>query len=595
MAPGDPKSEYASRLDTHRQRGDEATRASHAIARARLAIALLAISIAWASLDAHWFGAGWIALPGALFAGLVFWHGRVKDRADRAARMASFYEAGLARIAGEFRGRGPEGRGYLRGGHLYAIDLDLLGDGSLFQLLCLAQTRHGERKLAGWLLDTAGAEEIVERQGAVSELRDRLDLREDLDLAGRQAGGAIDADGLVAWALRPTAGLTLLAPISALAASVLSLSALYLFSLDVIDSLPLLVAIALQGVVWMGWKGRVHEALGGVDRAASDLGHLASVLARVAAEPLSSPRAAALVDRLRSDDGAANAIGNLRRRVELHDAARNLLFAPVAILLLWPIHGAFWIDRWRQRRGPAVEGWLDALGEIEALSSLAANAFENPDAILPEIGAEGSGLHAEGLGHPLLPAGECVRNNVRLDANIGVWVVSGSNMSGKTTLLRAVGTNAVLAMAGGVVRAHRWRMEPFRIGASIRTQDSLLDGRSRFAAEVERLRDVMDRARNEPPLLFLLDEILSGTNSHDRRIGASAVIRGLLDRRAMGLLSTHDLALADIAGEGESRVANVHFADTVENGEMTFDYRLRQGVVDRSNALEIMRAAGLPV
>ena len=595
MAGRDPGSEYASRLQTHRRRGEEASQTGDAIGRARLAIALVAIATAWASLDAQWFASHWIALPVGFLAGLVVWHGRVKKRVDRAARLASFYEAGLARIAGEFRGRGPEGRTYLPADHLYAVDLDLLGEGSLFQLLCLARTRHGERNLANWLLDTAGAGEIVERQGAVAELCDHLDLREDLALVGQRSDRAIDADGLVAWGQRRTARLPALAPISALGASALTLSALYLFGREAIGSLPLLVAIALQGAVWMGWRKRVYGALRGVDQAAADLGHLSGVLARVAAEPLTSPRGSALVERLRSEDGAAGAIGNLRRRVEIHDAARNLLFAPIAILLLWPIHGAFWIDRWRGRWGAAVEGWLDALGEIEALSSLAGHAFENPDAVFPEIGPEGSGLSAEGLGHPLLPASGCVRNDVRLDADVGVWVVSGSNMSGKTTLLRAVGTNAVLAMAGGAVRAHRWRMESFRIGASIRTQDSLLDGRSRFAAEVERLRGVMDRARDQPPLLFLLDEILSGTNSHDRRIGASAVIRGLLDRRAIGLLSTHDLALADLAGESGTRVANVHFADRVEDGEMIFDYRLRQGVVDRSNALEIMRAAGLPV
>jgi DNA mismatch repair ATPase MutS len=187
-----------------------------------------------------------------------------------------------------------------------------------------------------------------------------------------------------------------------------------------------------------------------------------------------------------------------------------------------------------------------------------------------------------------------VRNDVAFGTDTPVLIVSGSNMSGKTTLLRAVGTNAVLGLAGGTVRARRLRVSALCIGASIRTQDSLLDGRSRFQAEIDRIRDLMEQA-GRGPLLFLLDEVLAGTNSHDRRLGAAAVVRGLLARGAIGLVTTHDLALAEIDAGDVGRVGNVHFEDHLEEGRMVFDYRMHPGVVRRSNAIALMRAVGLPV
>jgi DNA mismatch repair ATPase MutS len=201
----------------------------------------------------------------------------------------------------------------------------------------------------------------------------------------------------------------------------------------------------------------------------------------------------------------------------------------------------------------------------------------------------------EGLGHPLIPEARCVRNDVRLGETLRVLIVSGSNMSGKSTLLRTVGINAVLALAGAPVRARQLRLSSLAIGATLRIQDSLQAGSSRFYAEITRLRLLTDLARGPLPLLFLLDEILQGTNSHDRRIGAEAIIRSLIDCGALGLVTTHDLALAHIAEALAPRATNVHFADHLEDGKLVFDYRMRPGVVRKSNALELMRSVGLEV
>jgi DNA mismatch repair ATPase MutS len=226
---------------------------------------------------------------------------------------------------------------------------------------------------------------------------------------------------------------------------------------------------------------------------------------------------------------------------------------------------------------------------------MAAYAYENPADPFPEVVAGEACFDGEGLGHPLLPAGQFVRNDLRLDGELRVLVVSGSNMSGKSTFLRTVGINTVLALAGAPVRAKRLRLSPLAVGATLRIQDSLQEGRSRFFAEVLRVRQVVDLSRGPVPLLFLLDEIFAGTNSHDRGHGADALIRGLVAGGAIGLVTTHDLSLTHIADRLGPRGANVHFEDHFEEGAMKFDYRLRPGVVQHSNALELMRAVGLEV
>jgi DNA mismatch repair ATPase MutS len=251
------------------------------------------------------------------------------------------------------------------------------------------------------------------------------------------------------------------------------------------------------------------------------------------------------------------------------------------------------VERWRWHTGPALPRWLTVVAEMEALAALAGYAYENPDDVFPELVADGPLFDAAGLGHPLLPADVAVRNDVTLNKERRLLIVSGSNMSGKSTFLRTIGVNGVLALAGAPVRATRLRLSPLAVGASLRNQDSLQAGRSRFYTEITRLKQIVELARGPLPVLFLLDEILHGTNSHDRRIGAEAVIRTLLEERSLGLVTTHDLALAEIAEQLGPIAANVHFADELVNGALHFDYRLHAGVVQHSNALALMRAVGL--
>jgi DNA mismatch repair ATPase MutS len=279
------------------------------------------------------------------------------------------------------------------------------------------------------------------------------------------------------------------------------------------------------------------------------------------------------------------------------DSARfHAVLRPIAAPLLWIPQFTMAIEAWRVANGPHIGAWIDAVGEFEALCSLGAFAYEHPDSAFPDCSKPISrNFHATAMHHPLIAPAESVANDFSIGGETRLMIVSGSNMSGKSTMMRAVGLNAVLAWAGAPVTCTTARISPLNIGARSAPTIPLADHRSRFYAEIQRLREIVDLAQSGRPTLFLLDELLSGTNSHDRRIGAEALVRGWSDADAIGLITTHDLALAHIAETLTPPGVNVHFEDHIEGGEIRFDYRLRPGVVTRSNALELMRAVGLDV
>jgi hypothetical protein len=360
--------------------------------------------------------------------------------------------------------------------------------------------------------------------------------------------------------------------------------------------LPLLTLILASTAFALSFRPRVRKVLSAVEDPASALGVLSMLVERLEGETFASARLVSLQQSLVSEgESASRQIRRLIRLVNFLDARRNQLFIPFAALALWGTQFAFAIESWRQRSGPHVPGWISAVAELDALLAIATYAFEHPNDPFPTLRDEGVIYDAEGVGHPLIPAGRVVRNDVRFGDEIHLLVVSGSNMSGKSTFLRAVGINAVLAFAGAPVCARKLELSLFAVAASIRIQDSLQEGISHFYAEILRLRQVLELTSSSTPVLFLLDEILHGTNSHDRRIGAEAVVRGLVDRGAVGFITTHDLALSKLADAMDGSAANVHFEDQIVDGKIQFDYVMRDGVVKKSNALDLMRSIGLEV
>jgi DNA mismatch repair ATPase MutS len=316
------------------------------------------------------------------------------------------------------------------------------------------------------------------------------------------------------------------------------------------------------------------------------------LLSLIEAEPFSSPKLVALAARLKVESPSASAaMRRLRRLIKLLQERENQWFALLAYLLLWGTQFCAAIDRWHRRQGTKMMEWLAILGEFEALVSLSTYANEHPADVVPELVEEGPLYVAKDLGHPLIDEAICVRNDVRLGGDLRFLIVSGSNMSGKSTFLRAIGISAVLARMGAPVRCAQMRLSLLTVGAAIRISDSLAEGRSHFFAEMDRLRRLIELA-GEGPLLYLADEIMIGTNSHDRRIAAEWVVRALVRRDAIGLVTTHDLALTEIALNGLPG-ANVYFEDSGEGGELRFDYKLRRGVLSRSNALNIAHILGI--
>lgn len=496
-----------------------------------------------------------------------------------------FCEDGLARVEDRWVGKGREGLEFLEPEHPYAADLDLFGRGSLFERLCATRTRAGERTLAGWLLAPASTPDIRARQEAVAELRDRFELREELALLAEDVQAEVNPEELARWAAEPPslpAGLRVWAWIVSIGVGVSFLAGLHYF------------ALMLFAVLITAWatKPRVARVAELAQRAERELDVLSAVLARLEREPFKSPKLAALQASLK---GAAATIHRLVRIVVLLQSARNELVMAILGLFLWRLHIAYALEAWRRKHGASIAGWLAAAGEIDALGALANYAWERPGDVMPELVEGGPVFEGEALGHPLLPDKACVRNDVKLGTSPAVLVLSGSNMSGKSTLLRTVGANAVLAMAGAPVRAKRLRLSIVSVGATIRVQDSLQMGTSRFFAEVKRLKQLMDLAKGPRPLLFLLEELLSGTNSHDRQKGAEILVRTLAEGGAAGLVTTHDLSLAAVADALGAKAANVHFDDRIVDGKLVFDYVLKPGPVKGSNALDLMRAVGLPV
>lgn len=554
--------------------------------------------------------AAWGATAGMLLVFLVFvlLHARVSTRQFERERRVALYERALERIAGRYRA--PEGDPHRRGDdwtdpeHPYTSDLDVFGRASLFEQLNQTQTSGGAALLASWLAGPATRGEIQARQRAARELAELGELREDMAMAGMRAGNVDrDVDRFLKWSAEPAdfaeggRGVTALAVVLVVA----SMTLLVLSSLMAgLWTKIWLGALGVQVLLLMATRPKVEPILVPVCIKQSPLGKYRELFALAETARFDHEVLQGLQARLREDGGASAQIERLERLVGLASIRHNgfgLLIAD--IFLLWDVWLGWLVDRWRARSGARVRGWLDTLAELEALTSLGTWAYEHPDHAWPELVDGEPRLVAAQLGHPLIPAGKRVVNDIALGQDVAALMITGSNMSGKSTMLRSVGVAAVLAQAGAPVCARSLTMTPLRVYTSMRIGDALDQGASRFFMEVRKLKAVVDAANvtSEPaaPLLFLLDEVLHGTNSRERNIGAKAVVRYLVAKGAIGAVSSHDLGLVELEELTGGSVANVHFEDHIEGGEMRFDYQMKDGAVSTSNALRLMRAVGIDV
>jgi len=615
-----PWDEYQRRLQAQEGRASRLKALHLLLGWLRLAAVALFLGVAWFTIFLS-EGPRWsVSIPIALFIVLGVWQGRVSRQLGRARRAEEIYRLGIARIEDRWVGLElreiPEGlsadmREKLASS-LYAGDLDIVGRGGLFELLCRARTRMGEDLLLTWLLEPAEVPEIVRRQAAVEELRWRVDLRERMGVAGEAAAVGVQAEVLAKWASAedvltqrwmPWVAGALSILFAILAATVIWLTgggSLGRIGPDAHrDAVGLLLAVlVMQAAVRRPFERRITAVLDGTEAAVRNMQLLASLLEVMESETFTSERLVEIRRKLASHAVAGSlAIGRLAKLGQWQDSMDNMIVKGLNLPLMYSVQLAWAIQRWRRQHGGAVGLWIEAVAEMEALLSLATYAYEHPADVFPEFVSGEPSVEAKEMGHPLIAVSKCVRNSVQIGGETRVLLISGSNMSGKSTLMRTLGVNAVLAMCGAPVRAKSFRLTPLKIGASLLVNDSLQEGHSRFYAEIEKLRRICASAEgaDNGGMLFLLDELLQGTNSKDRRVGAEGVVRALVEAGAIGVVTTHDLALAEMEGLPAGSMRNMHFQDQIVNGQMRFDFTLREGMAMKSNGVELMRLIGLKV
>jgi hypothetical protein len=597
---------YAANIERSIAARDEQTRLSVRISRARLATFLLAAAVLIWTFSRGVTPGPFIAAAAlfAVFGGLVAWHARVEARAawHDAHRLVNTWGLARARRHWDELPPGDAPPGFDLSEHAFAVDLDLFGRASLFQWLGPAATPRGKTILADWLLRPAGRAEIGERQGAVAHLSGVDPWRLDLAAHGVRAAGAreYEIDRFLAWAEGGHAFGRHGKLIHVLVWIVTgSLWALIAADASGVIPAPLWTIPLVAGIVlWFAMARQIGSTLDQAGAGQDALSRYAAIFEHAVAVPQGPRRILAVVERLSS--GGLRAPQCMRRLnwiLEFGELRRSaaILHFPVQALTLWDFHVVFALERWRTRIGPRVRDWLHAVGELDALSLIAAVQQDNPEWATPDITSLAE-VQAEGIGHPLIPDDRRVPNDVSVGPPGTVLVITGSNMSGKSTLLRAIGLNIVLAQAGACVCARRMSLPESDLQTSIRVQDSLERGLSYFMAALARLKGVVDAAEHERPgrgLVFLLDEILQGTNSVERSIAVRAVTRHLLAAGAIGAMTTHDLGLAEeepIKSAGRF----MHFSETIEpDGTMHFDYRLKPGLATSRNALRLMQMIGI--
>lgn len=509
-----------------------------------------------------------------------------------------------------------------------ADDLDLFGGASLWQLLVLPSTGFGRKTLCDWLLEVPTWPVVQERQAAVQELRDAAPEREAIvDTIASISDGVDDATQLANWAAGPrwlpshrvAHAMSFIGPMLIVCGLVVLFIATRPLEADTrgmwIAAGLLALGFGLNFLLTLGWGSYLHDIFVRVTGSNRDAQKLRSVFERIGNLPGRSPRIAELRERAcQGEQAATSGFQHLLWRVRMANLQRDpvlyLVYLVLQLLFAWDFRVMESLERWQARYGSASHGWFTALGECEALIAAATLADEYDQWCFPEPNLDPEIIFdARGLGHPLLADGQRVPNDLCLRRTQPLLLVTGSNMAGKSTLLRALGLNQILARCGAPVCALAYRTPLFDLATSIRVRDSLQEGVSFFMAELKRLKEVVDIAERaagprddgshhdaRPPVLFLLDEILQGTNSRERQIAVLKVVERLLECGAVGAISTHDLELADQADvQRFSQI--VHFRESFdrvgETERMRFDYVMRPGPTPTTNALKLLSLVGL--
>lgn len=574
---------------------------------------LLGFANAWELATLWWILAG---LSFVAFVAVALFHERIQADLKRARLMSKMHRESIARCERDWESiRVPDLKIPTEFAPI-SKDLDLLGSSSVFKLLGITRTPLGTETLRSWIIEGALADEVKMRQEAVAELRPEFEWRLRFRMLCEQlAASQSGPSKFVEWSESPTwfepqrAWVLWLARITSIVvlASLVGLI-VGLLPLTVVGPVIMLVAAINFGLSVI-YAGSMHDVFNLVSSRTNEAVHYVALFDMASEYPAKSEKLKSLQQRLqRSEDGAQRNVHRLGLLIWLANMRRNgMFFIPYMIfefLFFWDAHTLDLLERWKHRNGHRARGWFSDLGQWEALSALAKLAGDNPGWVFPTVeppaSPENAVVAGKQVGHPLLDESR-VPNDVQIGPPGTVLLVTGSNMSGKSTLLRSVGVNIVLAQMGSVVCAQSMSLPPIHIETSMRIADSLADGVSFFMAELKRLKSVVDTAKqhdrkNPRRMLFLLDEILQGTNSRERQIAVSRVVRKLIDENAIGAISTHDLDLAT-TDELAKACQTVHFSEQFKEVDgkkvMTFDYEMRSGIAETTNALKLLELVGL--
>ncbi len=533
------------------------------------------------------------------YVALAIVHARVLREEEFSRVKLSLNHRGLQRLDGKWHDFPSTGEGKIPDGHVYGGDLDLTGKGSLFQRLDDTGTAAGEARLFGWLLEPApNAEEVRSRQAAVRELGPELDFRQSLVAESRLAGKKDKANPsrFLEWAEAPSSltGIRWAWPIAHVL-PVFTLGAGFFAANELITALPFWIGLLAQIAIILATRKPIAAMWNAVTLGERGFVRFEETFRAIDAQKFKGERLSVLQKGLQDGPPVSTRLQHFTRLLALAELKHSGQMHPIInALTLWDLLVLFRLDRWRESYGKGVRKWFEALAELEALSSFAGWHFERPDDAFPEVSDSPVMVEAVELGHPLLE--KPVRNDVSFKGPGSAMVITGSNMSGKTTLMRATGLNTVMALAGLPVCAKSMKVSRVQVLTSMRVKDSLERGMSYFYAEVTRIKTVLDTAKtHRDRCLFFLDELFMGTNARERQIASRQLMLMLLDLGAAGAVTTHDLSICELAKERPEHIRNVHFRDEMKNGDMTFDYRLREGVVTTTNALEVLRRAGVEV
>jgi hypothetical protein len=588
--PQAPQSFYEARLQTlETERGTTQSRYSFLLGAVTFSLLATGIAVVAAYRDAVPLWS--MGVPVLALAGLALPFLRAKRTLDRLERLTALYEAGAARLAHESSERPQYGEAFREPDHLYDRDLNILGPDSLFEHLATTRTGLGQRALAHTLLHSPPASETRRRQLAIMDLTPLTDLREQIALLGPNAYATTPHDTFDLWLDEPPAHFPgFLRPVlyGTSTIAVLLVAGWAMNRLSVDSLIPNLAAVfGIQAAIALIYRPKTLPILEATQPLPGQLQILRDGLKLIRSLPVDR----AFTEMLQEIEGADAGLARLQKHLFLVEQRKTEWFYLPALAFNLGTHAAIRINQWKLENAPRLRRWIAAWAEFEALNALANYAFEHPENTYPALLAEDAApsFQATGLTHPLLP--NAVANDVSLSEDNRFYLISGSNMAGKSTLLRSIGLAVVLARAGAPIPAVRCTLTRLTLGASLTPTDSLAEGKSRFLAEIHRLRQILTVAR-QAPTLFLIDELFSGTNSSDRLTAADGVLKALLATGAIGALSTHDLALTTLATV-ENKGRNVHMASPDATDPLGFDYLLKPGVNTTTNALAFLKLLDL--